>query len=320
MIEFTPINIRTWSRLGVCGVFGIAMLELAKADERVVVLAADVVNHTGLKRFENTYPDRIFNLGIAEQNMITVASGLAKEGFVPFATTFACFATLRCADQIKVNMSYMKQNIKLVGSTTGLSASISGSTHMSLDDIGLISALPNIMIVSPADTLETMKAILEIYKYEGAVYLRLPGNNIVPTVYKEDYDFKLGKANLLVEGNEVAIIATGIMVSQALLVEQMLREKGISCKVIDMHTIKPIDTEMLESLLGFKLIVTLEEHNIYGGLGSMVSHYYAIKSNTPKILILGVNDNYPNAGDYNYVLERERLTPEKISERILNEL
>ena len=313
MIDITPMNIRIWSRLGSCGAFGQAALALPKVEERTVILTADVCSFSGLERFRAQHPDRLYNMGIAEQNMIAVAAGLSHEGFVPFATTYASFAVMRSADQVKVCMGYMGLGVKLVGLAAGYSVGILGPTHMCLEDIAVMRAIPNIVILSPADCTATVKATLAAAKIDAPVYLRLTGSMNCPIVYKEDFNFEIGRAIFLREGTDVSIIATGSMVYIAIKASEKLAELGISAEVIDMHTIRPIDKEAIERACTKKLIITLEEHSVTGGLGSAVAEILAGEASRPAQLILGTEGPYPHAADYPSLLENSGLTPDKIA-------
>ena len=318
MIDYSSMNIKIWSRLGSCGAFGQAALSLPEINDKIVMLTADLCTFSGLDRFKTMYPDYLFNLGIAEQNMVGVAAGFAKEGYIPFATTYATFASMRSADQIKVNMGYMNLPIKLVGLTTGFSVGILGATHMSLEDISVIRSIPNIILLSPADCTATVKATLAAAQINAPVYLRLSGAMNNPIVYKEDFDFEIGKAITLKEGDDVTIIATGSMVYNSLKAAEILQEKGISAKVIDMHTIKPLDTAAIAECLQYKLIVSVEEHSVYGGLGSAIAENLSLQKHRPPHLIIGTEGEYPHAASYSYLLEQAGLTPEKIALKIEN--
>lgn len=316
MIDFSPSNIRMWSRLGSCGAFGLAALELPAIDDKVVILTSDLTFYSGLERFKTAFPDRLYNLGIAEQNMVGVAAGFAKEGFNPFATTYATFASLRSADQVKVNMGYMKLGIKLVGLTAGLSVGILGATHTSFEDIAVMRAIPNIVVLSPADCTETIKATLAAAKMKEPVYLRLTGTMNNPPVYKEDYAFEVGKAITVRDGSDVAVIATGTMVYNSIKAAEILEQQGISCKVINMHTIKPLDMDAVNDACEAKLIVTVEEHSVIGGLGAAVAEALAGRTHRPPQLMIGMSDCYCHAADYNYLIEQYGLTGKQIAEKI----
>lgn len=316
-MEYSPINSRIWAKLGSCGAYGIAALELAKQYDNIAVLTADVCNYSGLDRFKEQYPQYFYNLGIAEQNMLGVAAGLAKEGFIPFVSTYATFATMRCADQVRVNMGYMKFPIKLIGLTSGLSVGILGATHICIEDIAVMRSIPNIVILSPADCTETVKAILASAKINKPVYIRLTGTMNNPIVYKEDYNYEIGKSIVLKDGKDITILATGSMVANALKAADIIEENNLSVKVIDVHTLKPFDKQILLDNCNSKLIVTVEEHSIFGGLGSIVAENLSAIENTPKHLIIGIADKYEHAGEYSYLIEKYELTPKQIAEKIL---
>ena len=321
MIEFDKRNIRTWSLLGPSGAHGTAAMELAETNPNVLMLTADLCFFSGLERFKNAYPDKIYNVGIAEQNMIGVAAGLAKEGFIPFANTYASFCASRCADQVRVNMSYMKLPIKLIGLTAGYGAGILGATHVSIEDVALMRALPNITVISPADCTEIVKAVLAAAKTPDPTYIRLTGPMNTPIVYKEDYNFEIGKAVTLKEGEDVAIIATGSMVAQSLMTAKLLEEEGISCSVINMHTIKPLDVDaIMNANKKHKLIVTAEEHSVIGGLYGAVAECLCKERNHAPILPIGINDVFVHAGSYKYQMNESGLEPNIMKEKIMNNL
>ncbi len=315
-MDYSGASIKIWSRLGSCGAFGMAAMELPEIDDDIVMLTADLRFYSCLTRFSETYPDKYYNLGIAEQNMIGVAAGMAKEGLIPFATTYATFASMRCADQVRVNMGYMKQNIKLVGLTAGYSVGILGPTHMSTEDLSVMRSIPDITILSPADCTETVKATLAAAQTDGPVYLRLTGGPMNPIVYDKDYDFEIGKAIPLREGDDVAILATGTMVHTALKAAGLLEELGISVSVTDFHTIKPLDKKAIFGACRTRLIVTIEEHSVLGGFGSAVAEVLSSLGDAPEQIIIGINDRYPHAASYEYLLEQERLTPDEVAQRI----
>jgi len=320
MLDFSPINISIWSRLGSCGAFGLAAMELPKVEEKSVMVTSDLCTFSGLDRFKKSFPDHLYNVGIAEQNMIGVAAGLAKEGFVPFATTYASFASTRCADQVKVNMGYMGLGVKLVGLTSGYAVGILGPTHMGLEDLAFFRSIPGVTILSPADCTSTVKATLAAAKIKGPVYLRLSGPMGAPAVYKNDFEFEVGKAITLREGADVSIIATGTMVARALKTADLLAADGISARVIDMHTIAPLDVQAVKEACAAKLFVTMEEHFVTGGLGGAVAECLAEVASKPRQLIFGVCGGYPHAGSYPYLMDEAGLTPEKMSVRIIETL
>ena len=319
MIAFTPANIRMWSILGSAGTFGLAALDLPELDDSTLVVTADLRNFSGLDRFGVTYPERLINVGIAEQNMVGVAAGLTNEGFNTFATTYATFASARAADPARVNMGYMGLGVKLVGLATGFSVGLLGATHMSLEDIAIMRAIPNVTVISPADCTETVKAVHALANHAGPVYLRLGGGVPHPVVYREDYDFVIGKGIRLRQGNDITIVATGAVVHQSIEAAKLLEADGLAVGVIDMHTIKPLDTELLDEVFETTgLVVTVEEHNVLGGLGSAVAEYKTQRRQAPPQLILGVNDFFPHAGDYNFLIEQAGLTAPQLATSIRN--
>lgn len=320
MSIFTPTNIRMWSRLGSCGAYGFAMSHLAEQKEDLIAVTADLCFYSGLDRFSKNYPEHFYNVGIAEQNMLGIAAGMASEGFNVFASTYATFAAARILDQVRVNMGYMKLPIKLVGLTAGLSVGILGTTHIGNEDIAAIRSIPNITVLSPADTTETVKAVLAAAETNQPMYIRLGGIMGSPLVYKDDYDFTLGKGIELKKGNDVSVIATGTMVAEALKASRLLEEQGISSSVIDIHTIKPIDGELIRACLDSKLIVTVEEHSVIGGLGSAVAEEISLCRQKPPQLFIGLSDRYPHADTYDALIGEYGLTAESIAKKIQEQL
>ena len=310
-------DIKMWSTIGARATVGIAALELAKKIDNLMVLTCDVSTSAGLDRFSKTFPEKYLDLGIAEQNMIGVAAGLASENFNVITTTFAPFQTMRCCEQIKVNLGYMRQKICMVGIASGLALGTLGYTHCCIEDIGILRSIPGITIISPADSLETVKALEAAVNSENSCYLRLTGASNNPIVYSKDYEFKIGKSITLREGKDITIFSSGAMVYQSLEAAKILESKKISSKVINMHTIKPIDKLAIEEACEGKLIVSIEEHNIIGGLGIAISEYKSSLKKSPKQLFLGIKDTYSKGGNYKFLKEKHRLTPEKIVEDII---
>jgi len=315
-LEYKSSEIRMFSMLGQRGVFGVTLDKLATENDRIFALSADLRNTSGLDRFAANYPDRFVNVGIAEQNLIGVAAGLADSGYSVFAATFANFAALRACEFVRHFMGYMRSPVNLIGFAAGFAMEFFGNTHYGLEDISALRAISNLTIISPADGLETVKAITALVDFGGPAYLRLTGTANMPVVYKNDYDFQIEKSITLKEGRDIALIAAGSMVANALEASKILEESGISCSVVNMHTIKPLDTDVLDELFNKKLIVTVEEHNIIGGLGSAVAEYLSEKQNTPVMLKLGVSQGYKKAGGYKYLLEQNDLLPRQIADAI----
>ena len=227
-MDINEKNIKIWSTIGSRATFGIVALELAKEIDNLMILTCDVSTSAGLDRFRKTYPDKYLDLGIAEQNMIGVAVGLASENFNVFTTTFAPFQTIRCCEQIKVNIGYMKQKICMVGIASGLALGTLGYTHCCIEDVGILRTIPGITIISPADSLETVKAIAAVTKYKNASYVRLTGSSNNPIVYDKDYKFEIGKSITLTNGKDITIFSAGTMVYQSLEAAKILKTKNVS--------------------------------------------------------------------------------------------
>ena len=313
-------NIKMWSTIGQRATLGIAALEIAKNNKNLIVLTCDVSTSAGLDRFRKTLPEQYIDLGIAEQNLIGVATGLSSEKFDVITTTFAPFQTMRCCEQIKVNLGYMSHKVCMVGLASGLALGTLGFTHSCIEDIGVLRSIPGITIISPADSLETIKALDAAVKLNGPCYIRLTGTSNNPIVYDKDYNFEIGKSIKLREGSDVAIFSSGSSVNNSLKASELLSEKNISCTVINMHTIKPLDTKAILEVCNHKLIVSIEEHNIIGGLGSAISEFKSTLEKSPKQLFLGIKDMYGKGGTYNHLLNKHGLTPEKIVENVLKNL
>lgn len=311
-------KIRTYSLLGSHRTLGQVALGLPAINDKTIIMVADQCSPAGLEKYRDMFPDKYINIGIAEQNLLGVASGLAKEGFTPFVVAQATFATGRCFDQVKINMAYMQLGVKIMGLSSGLSIGQYGATHMSIEDVALMRCLPNMVVLSPADCGEAAKAIEAAAIDPRPTYIRLTGWMNCPIVYKKDYKFEIGKAITLKEGTDIAIIASGPMVYNSLQVAEMLEKEGINVKVVNMHTIKPLDVEAINNCCNAKLIVTAEEHSVIGGLGSAVSEALALKLHRPPHLLLGTNDRYIKPGEYDYLQEQYGLTPKQIKEKITN--
>ena len=318
MLQIDSLNIRMWSKLGPRGTLGFALLELGKTVSDLVVLTADLANTSGLDRYQKTYPDRFFNVGIAEQNLVGIAAGMAKEGKNVFVTSFATFAAMRSYEQIRFELGYMGLNVKVVGLASGLAMGMFGASHYAFEDMALMRAVPGLTVISPADCVEVVKTIFAMTNFKGPVYIRLTGAINNPIVYKTDYDFKIGKAVTLKSGYDVTIIATGTMVYESLVAAEILEAQSISTAVINVHTIKPMDDDtIIKSATLSKLIVTVEEHSIIGGLGSAIAECKSrIKISVPQ-LMLGLPDKFGKAGEYKYLLEQYGLTGKQIAANII---
>ncbi len=271
--------------------FGAGLLELGKQNDQVVALCADLTGSLKMDAFEKEFPDRFFQVGIAEANMMGIAAGLTIGGKIPFTGTFANFSTGRVYDQIRQSIAYSDKNVKICASHAGLTLGEDGATHQILEDIGLMKMLPNMVVINPCDFNQTKAATIAIAKHHGPVYLRF-GRPAVPNFTAPDQNFEIGKAVLFTEGKDVSIIATGHLVWKAIEAAEQLAEKGIEAEVINIHTIKPLDeAAILKSLAKTKCVVTAEEHQMNGGLGDSVAQLLARKLPSPQEFV-AVNDSF----------------------------
>ncbi len=297
--------------------FGEALVKLGMKNENVVVLDADLTKSTMTTFFQKEFPNRHLNMGIAEANMMATAAGIATTGKIPFASTFAVFAAGRAYDQIRNSIAYPNLNVKICPTHAGISLGEDGGSHQSIEDIALMRVLPNMIVLSPADAVETEKMIFAVADYKGPVYIRL-GRLAVPTIFDENYKFEIGRATQVKEGNDVAIIATGLMVYEAMHASDILKEHGINARVINMSTIKPLDNEMvLRAANECKYIVTVEEHSVIGGLGSAVCEYLSEVKPT-KVIKHGVHDVFGQSGEGNEMLDKYNLRAKDIVDIVLN--
>jgi len=318
MLEINSANCRQWSRMGSRAVFGQAILNLAATKHNLMVLSADLGNSSGLGRFKKKYPEKFLNVGIAEQNMIGISAGLAKDDFVVFASSFAPFISMRSSEQIRMNLGYMNLNVKAVAIGSGISMTFLGNSHYGIEDVAVMRSIPNLTVVSPADCAEVVKTVYAAAEFDGPMYIRLTGAMNNPVVYKEDYNFEIGKAIAITEGHDITIFANGSMVYESLEAAKILNDHSISAAVVNMHTIKPLDTAVIDTAIrSSKLIVTVEEHSVIGGLGSAIAEYKTVFNNAPPQVIIGLPDCFLKAGDYKYMLEEYGLTSSQIAQKIL---
>ena len=296
--------------------YGKALAALANTNENVVVLDADLSKSTKTADFKAVAPERFFNMGIAEGNMMGVAAGLSTCGKVPFVSTFAMFAAGRAFEQIRNSICYPKLNVKVCATHAGLTVGEDGASHQAIEDISLMRSVPNMVVINPADDIETEAAIKAVAEMEGPCYVRL-GRMAVSRVNDEaNYNFVIGKGITLAEGNDVAIIATGIMVEAALEAKEELAKEGINARVINIHTIKPIDEELIiKAAKETGVIVTAEEHSIIGGIGSAVAE--VVSENCPvPVLRVGVKDTFGESGKPNELLKAYGLTAQDIVNKV----
>lgn len=276
--------------------YGKALVELGGINDKIVVLDADLAAATKTGMFKKAYPDRFFDSGIAESNMMGVAAGLATTGYTVFASTFAMFAAGRAYEQIRNSIAYPHLNVKIGATHAGISVGEDGASHQCCEDIALMRVIPGMVIINPADDIEARAAVFAAAEYEGPVYMRF-GRLAVPRIFDESYKFELGKAVTLREGSDVTIIATGLMVNEAIEAAKALADEGISAEVINIHTIKPLDKEaVIRSAAKTGAVVTAEEHSIIGGLGGAVAEALCESGKPVPVVRLGVNDVFGRSG------------------------
>lgn len=291
--------------------YGKALAELGDKYKNLIVLDADLSKSTKTDLFKAKFPERFINCGIAESNMMSVAAGIASCGNIVFASSFAMFAAGRAFEQVRNSIGYPHLNVKIGASHAGITVGEDGASHQCIEDIALMRSIPGMVVINPCDAISTKKFVEEAIKHDGPVYLRL-GRLAVDVIYEEGRDFKIGKSITLKEGKDVTIIATGLMVQEALKAFTILEEKGISARIIDMHTIKPIDEEaIIKAAKETKAIISCEEHNIYGGLGSAVAE--VLGENYPiKMKRIGIKDEFGRSGDPKALMKKYGITSDDI--------
>ncbi len=294
--------------------YGKALVELGAVNEKVVVLDADLAGATMTKFFKGAYPERFFDCGIAEANMVNISAGLSTMGLIPFCSTFAMFGAGRAYEQIRNSVAYPKFNVKICCSHAGVSVGEDGGSHQSIEDIGLMRMIPGMTVVVPADAKETRKATFALAEMEGPAYMRTA--RLATPVFDEDYPFEIGKANVLREGKDAAVFACGLMVVEALEAAKLLAAEGIEIAVINMHTIKPIDAEcVIKYAQQCGNVITVEEHSVIGGLGDAVADVLMGKV-CCKFLKIGINDQFGQSGKALDVLREYGLTADQIAAKI----
>jgi transketolase len=293
--------------------YGQVLVEIGKEQKNIVVLNADLSQSTRTSLFAKVFPGRFFNAGIAEQNMMGVAAGLATTGFTPVVSTLAIFAAGRAYDQVRNTIVHSDLNVKIVATHSGITMGKDGSSHQSIEDIALMRVIPDMTVVVPADALETKKALRAAIEYKGPVYIRL-GRPEIPAITDEKSPFVIGKADILRKGNDLSIIACGIMVLQALKAADVLTSQGIKARVINMHTIKPLDLEILyNAAKETGAILTAEDHSIIGGLGSAVLEALACKETRPPVYRIGIHDVFGESGEPDDLIRKYGLSWQDIA-------
>ena len=302
-------RLQEWSEKGHRAVQADTLVMLAADYPDLVALSADLTPTARLDEFKETYPDRFFDVGIAEQNLIDLTAGLALEGLRPFAVGLAAMVPMRPAEQMRAALGYMNANATVIGLEAGVRFGPLGNTHYAMDDIAVVRAIPNFTVIAPSDPLSTHKALYACAAHEGPVYVRLTGGPGYPVLYPDDFDFQIGRAIEYRSGRDVAFVSSGSLLADAVGAADILESRAISTRVIDMHTIKPLDTEMLDTVFAEnKLVVTVEEHSSMGGLGGAVAEYKAGVADAPRQLIASLGDRFQKLGDHAFMMKENGLT------------
>ena len=298
-----------WSRIGIRAFYGQALSGIAAANPNVMAVSADLGRSSGLDRFSKEYPDQFLNSGIAEQNMVGVSAGLARMGFDVFASTFAPFASMRASEQVRMNMGYMHEPVKLVALGSGLAMGFLGNSHYGLEDLAVMRAIPGLTVISPADCAEVYKTLEACVGFEHPVYIRLTGAVSCPVVYTEDYDFEIGKAVWLREAQKVTVISAGTTVGHCLKAAAALEEDGINVGLLNMHTVKPLDREAIaDAVETSDTIFVVDEHTRIGGLGSAITdHIVEHHGMGVRLFCHGIDDRYVETGNYPFLLQKNGL-------------
>lgn len=296
--------------------YGEALLELGKENKNIVVFDADLSTATKTNIFAKEFPERFYDMGIAEQNMISTAAGMSTCGKIPYASTFAVFAAGRAYDQIRNSVCYPKLNVKICATHAGVTVGEDGATHQMIEDISLMRTLPNMTVLSTSDDVQTKWAVKEISKINGPVYLRL-SRLATPIIYGENQKFEIGKAVQIGEGTDATIFATGVTVSEAIRAQEILENKGIKVRVVDIHTVKPIDKDMvIKCAKETKKLISVEDHNVIGGLGSAISEVLT-EEYPVKLLRMGINDTFGKSGKATELMQYFGITAENIVEKVV---
>lgn len=310
------INIEVLGKKDTRSGFGEGLLEVGKKNKDVVALCADLTGSLKMNAFEDEFPERFFQVGIAEANMMSMAAGMTIGGKIPYTGTFANFSTGRVYDQIRQSIAYSKKNVKICASHAGLTLGEDGATHQILEDIGMMKMLPNMTVIVPCDFNQTKQATIAIADHDGPVYLRF-GRPSVPIFVKPDANFQIGKADQIIEGTDVTIIACGHLVWKSIEAAQILAEKGISAEVINMHTIKPLDEKaILNSIAKTKCVVTAEEHMISGGLGDSVAQVITRNNPIPQEYV-GVDDSFGESGTPDELMTKYHIDTQDVVDAAL---
>ncbi len=312
-MEYSSEYISRLIKLGMRKSFGMVIDELLSQYDDAIVLAADVMSSSNLNEAAMKFPNQVFNIGIAEQNMTAIAAGMAKEGRNVFVVSFAPFVSLRNYEAIRSIVSYMNLNVKIVALSSGVSLGVQGPSHFCIEDIAMMNAIPNMKILSPCDCLEMAKMIEYLLESEGPAYLRLTGIDGTPGLHKEDYCFNYNQVETIREGADVAIVSTGAVIHEAVRASRALLKDGISCAVLNLSVLKPIDEKNTISVLNkYKKIYVLEEHNVRGGLGTILSDVFIKNNCDVPVIKIGFDDTFPRANDYSRILQDNGMSAKEV--------
>jgi transketolase len=313
----SKLDLKQFSRFGPRAMFGQFMMEIAKNNKNLMVLSADLGRSSGLDRFKKEFPSNYLSVGICEQNLIGVASGLSKEGYKVFVTSFAPFLSMRASEQIRMNLGYMKHNVNLVALGSGLGMGFLGNSHYGLEDIAVMRSIPNMNIICPADNLELKKILIDCSSINrGPNYIRLTGVPGSPSVYEKDFKYKYGSSQTIANGKDVLVIGIGSIVAEAKKACESLKNKNIGVKLINAVQVKPLDKKIHKLIKDYDYVVTVEEHTSVGGLGSVISELISINFQKKKLATISLPDKFGPTGDYNYLLDYHKLTSSHITKRI----
>lgn len=296
--------------------FGEGLVAIGEKNPNVIALGADITTSVNVMDFANRFPERFYSLGIAEQNCIAVSAGLALSGKLPVFASYATFSAMRAIDQIRVSLCYNNVHAIIGGAHAGISVGPDGATHQALEDIAMMRVLPNMTVLSPCDATQTKQAVIAAEKLNNPVYIRF-GRDVVPDFIDENLPFEVGKAQILKEGNDLAILCTGHLTWESLQAAYQLEQEGINARVVNFHTIKPIDKQAIIDAAKTKLIVTAEEHQITGGFGSAVSEI-VVKNQPVKMIFIGINDHFGESGTPKELMNKYGLTSENICKKVKN--
>ena len=320
-MNFNLTDAKQWLRMGPRAMFGQFMIEIAKKNKKLMVLSADLGRSSGLARFKMEFPKQYISVGISEQNLVGVASGLADEGFKVFVTSFAPFLSMRASEQIRMNLGYMKHNVNLVALGSGLSMGFLGNSHFGLEDIAIMRTIPNLNVTCPSDCAELGKVLNDYaFNNRGPSYIRLTGIPGSKNVYDKNYRYKFGKNITITKGSDILILSHGSILGQVKLSVKSLKESNISAELVNIVSLKPIDKNIIGSLKKFKKIITIEEHTSVGGLGSIIAEKISENRIKSELLSITLPDKFGPTGTYDYLLKIHGLNSESITKRIIKML